>query len=386
MSLRSLLIIGLVALCGCAGTKPLPISSIPANCWTGKELLIWDGKTGFALDPQKSTWRRISNANRNTKYPRMHWLGDGKALAVYWQGEKTEKRWQSVNSAKLCIDHYFPATDTWQRIATIPREGFTFDAKDFLQTAGIALLGDSQVVFVDSNASFTSLEGARLFADGTVRMISRNGAPISLSGTVHASGQQVLFVGHHIAEPKCSGLWQATSDQWQEVNDVFIYDYGHCTVGDRLYFFGGATGKNFVTLMDAFRYYSFGQKRFKYISAANAPTPRRGMAMRWTGKRILVFGGTAEVADSQRDTIRPREQASATGAEFDPQTEKWKPIPSLKKPLIDLLRVQAWTGKELLIWGTSERNQNLLVGYAYNPETRSWRTLASLHDYLLTEH
>jgi hypothetical protein len=77
------------------------------------------------------------------------------------------------------------------------------------------------------------------------------------------------------------------------------------------------------------------------MSAYGAPSPRASGAAAWTGCRFLVWGGAS--ADDGT--------ALGDGAEYDPTTDSWTPLPGAGAPSPRSLSTSVWTGSELVVWG-----------------------------------
>lgn len=101
-----------------------------------------------------------------------------------------------------------------------------------------------------------------------------------------------------------------------------------------------------------------------------APVPSRDQFLEvWTGTSMLAYGGYSTGARGEDDR--------ADGASFDPATGAWTtlppgPLPGLVGP------VGGWTGSEFLVFGNPNPDGPegaTSPGAAYNPATRTWRTL-----------
>lgn len=103
--------------------------------------------------------------------------------------------------------------------------------------------------------------------------------------------------------------------------------------------------------------------------------PRSGQAAVWTGKDLLVWGGSASGGVGY-----PSPQSFADGAAYDPTAATWQPLPPA--PLRGRGNVAAvWAGSEALFWGGSSATgpggmtQVVDDGAAYDPTTRAWQPL-----------
>jgi hypothetical protein len=89
---------------------------------------------------------------------------------------------------------------------------------------------------------------------------------------------------------------------------------------------------------------------FAYNPASNSwrrlpplESSRFGAATVWTGKELLVWGGS-ETADGGAPVIPPH------GFAYDPKANRWSPLP--QAPLVGRLDPTAvWTGRALIVWG-----------------------------------
>jgi N-acetylneuraminic acid mutarotase len=88
----------------------------------------------------------------------------------------------------------------------------------------------------------------------------------------------------------------------------------------------------------------------------------------WTGREMLVWGGRAHGL--------PKTNAFQTGARYDPQTDTWKPISALGALSPRSQTAAVWTGRELIVWGgVADGYTPLADGARYNPETDTWKAL-----------
>jgi hypothetical protein len=97
----------------------------------------------------------------------------------------------------------------------------------------------------------------------------------------------------------------------------------------------------------------------------------------WTGREMIVWGGLS----GDGGVGRP-EDLRADGAAYDPRSGEWRRIaPAPLSPR--QYHVAVWSGKEMLVWGGSailrplreERERLLYDGAAYNPKADRWRPL-----------
>ncbi|MDQ3982490.1 MAG: hypothetical protein M3271_07415 [Actinomycetota bacterium] len=110
--------------------------------------------------------------------------------------------------------------------------------------------------------------------------------------------------------------------------------------------------------------------------AADEPRPcrdgsgvhaRMGSAIGWTGDEVLVWGGDLGGQFDYPDV-------AMDGVSFDPVEKTWRRVPA---PDMPPFRPEAvvWTGAELIVAGDRTGRKDRTVGAAYDPGTRSWRSL-----------
>ncbi|MGH2641598.1 MAG: Kelch repeat-containing protein [Actinomycetota bacterium] len=98
-------------------------------------------------------------------------------------------------------------------------------------------------------------------------------------------------------------------------------------------------------------------------------SPLRGRsvpAFAWTGSELLIWGGWD---GGFRDA-----PYFADGAAFDPAEGTWRMLPPA--PIAARTSFSAWTGSELIVWGSTDRFSRMRDGAAYDPQTDTWRTIS----------
>ena len=94
--------------------------------------------------------------------------------------------------------------------------------------------------------------------------------------------------------------------------------------------------------------------------------------MVWTGKDIVMWGGDqASPGDpSALGYIR-----ATSGVLLDPRTGAWRALPAQGGPGPRLPDISVWTGKEVLIVGGSDYPTHFYDAWALDPEKGTWRRL-----------
>jgi hypothetical protein len=98
----------------------------------------------------------------------------------------------------------------------------------------------------------------------------------------------------------------------------------------------------------------------------DAPIEARAPFSVWTGRELIVWGSTDR-------SVRSRD-----GAAYDPSTNTWRRIADAPIELTDATAV--WTGEEMIVFGAALHGGNFpetqtAIGAAYDPETDTWREL-----------
>ncbi|MCI0536185.1 MAG: hypothetical protein L0Z50_13245 [Verrucomicrobiales bacterium] len=108
---------------------------------------------------------------------------------------------------------------------------------------------------------------------------------------------------------------------------------------------------------------------WKAMSTVRAPDPRYAHSAIWTGRELIIWGG--------RSPTGQREESYNTGARYDPMTDSWTPVSMAGAPARRDSHTAIWTGKEMIVWA------GFSVGYPdtwndggrYDPVTDSWKPL-----------
>jgi hypothetical protein len=99
-------------------------------------------------------------------------------------------------------------------------------------------------------------------------------------------------------------------------------------------------------------------------------TPRSGHVAVWTGREMIVWGGSALPESGE-----PLDFPTQDGAGYDPDADTWREISPAPVPG-GVGYSAIWTGEEMIVWGDASLDAKKAAGAAYDPETDAWRTIA----------
>ena len=270
--------------------------------WTGKEMLVWGPFTHEAYNPATNRWRLLPR-------PPSDGLNAVGAGLVAWTGREMIG-WGGGCCGDAFDDGaaYNPTTNTWRTLARSPLTG--------RQSPLGAWTGRELIVLGGRDGDGKALTGAAAYdpATDTWRRIASPPANTS-DAVVVWSGRELLVVG------------------------------------------GTGEGRKLPTA------------GIGYITATNRwrtlPPMESGRARAaavWTGKRLFVWGGEQRLSG---EDVLP-----AHGLAYDPKSGRWSPLPEASvQGRLDPVAV--WTGKRMIVWGGSDPGEYdaRVDGAAFAPAT-----------------
>ena len=124
--------------------------------------------------------------------------------------------------------------------------------------------------------------------------------------------------------------------------------------------------------------YNLANDTWRPTSRINCPMERYLHSAVWTGREMIVWGGTptADLRD---------------GYKYDPVNDTWTPISMAGAPPLRWNHRAVWTGREMIVWGgEGSPDGNWIYGRSdggrYDPETDTWLPLAPCPLQGRTEH
>ena len=216
--------------------------------------------------------------------------------------------------------------ECWEQRATSDLSG---------RAANAVWTGTEMVVFGGEGMGTSFADGARYcLAEDTWAMLPQNGAPSSRTGHVMVwTGKEVIVWGG----------------------------------------FGGLWGNN--TNRDDGARYNPKTDSWKPVTLRHAPAARFDLTAVWTGREMLVWGGYQDAQSRYQGAHSDAHLNS--GGRYDPARDTWNPITTKGAPSRRSFNSVVWTGKEMIVWGGSDAKKVLSDGGRYNPATDSWKPIST---------
>lgn len=162
-------------------------------------------------------------------------------------------------------------------------------------------------------------------------------------------------------------IYDVRASRWAPVSDVGAPRFAQRAVGTADEWFvwalGGAGEHNEVALLDP------AQSRWRSTLAPLSQDARNLSAITWTGRQVLVWGGTEATFATQP----PR----ADGFRYDPASDQWSSVETSGAPSPRWGAELFWTGTEALVWGGNNGSRQQWDGGLYDPIDDRWRPLPS---------
>jgi hypothetical protein len=104
-----------------------------------------------------------------------------------------------------------------------------------------------------------------------------------------------------------------------------------------------------------------------------------------TGQRLLFWGGVTHAPDEKGYDFSLGYPpgypgylgtAAVDGIAYEPEADRWEPIPPAPIPALAREATSVWTGRELLVWGPVPGTRSS-AGALYDPHTRQWRQMVA---------
>jgi hypothetical protein len=281
------------------------------------------------------------------------------AIASVWTGHQMivrGVRWTNQGMRRVTVA-YDPAANTWSQLPRGPKPPVT-EGSDVAVWTGkeMLLIGPTSAAYNPATGTWRPIPPPRL-----------GGPPSSIAAW---TGHEAIVWGGTCcgSTTRVGALYNPATNTWRKITAPF---------GARRGVEGAWTGRELV-LAGGTGQPGAAVQTYKNGAAYNPATntwrriplmPRReeGAAAVWDGREILFLGG-----------YRPGAlQPPARGLAFNPVTSTWRKLPAMAYPRHGCAAV--WTGRKLLMWGglTGSYGKPVLPphGEVYKPATDRWTAL-----------
>ncbi len=311
---------------------PVDLSAIATGVWTGREVLVTsparDARTGAAYDPAATSWHQLPvDATLGVLPAGEHAVWTGKEMLV-WGG------FRQVG--------YKPATNRWRRLRGIPVGP---EPRAVVAWTGTQMIGwgggccgdniDDGAAYRPRTNSWRKLPAAPL-AGRQSAMSAWTGRELVIVGGSADGGKFADGAAYNPTTrtwrripPLPSPRWDATAT-W-DGRDVIVVG-GNTTT---------ATGLRPLATVFAYRPSTNRWRRLRPM-----PRGRAAHVAVWTGKRLLVWGGST-VQGTTTVTL-------GTGMSFDPIGNRWSPLPVsplARREVGPSPLTGVWTGTQMIVLG-----------------------------------
>ncbi|HEX6851987.1 MAG TPA: MopE-related protein [Candidatus Polarisedimenticolaceae bacterium] len=332
--------------------------------WTGSEMIVWGGEIGATsyansggrYDPSTNTWAATSTVGAPIQRTLHTAVWTGSEMIV-WGGRSTASVYERSGG------RYDPTTDTW--IATSSAAGAP--AARAFHTA--VWTGSRMIVWGGFNGPNLN-SGARYDPASDTWTATSTGANLPSARYAHVAawtGSEMLVWGGEVASNTATnsgGGYDPVLDAWTPTSTgqgTPTARRSHTAVwtGRELIVWGGSghtnTGGRYAPSTDSW---------IPTSTAASVPQERYGQSAVWTGSEMIVWGGQGS-------------SVLGNGGRFDPATANWVPTSSgANAPSLRTDHAAVWSGTEMIVWGGYADwpvAEVLATGARYDPMTDAWR-------------
>ena len=334
--------------------------------WTGTEMIVWGGFDGSSLvaqadggryNPALNTWKPV--ANTNAPGPRyLHtavWTGTEMIVWGGYSGFTGSTYWNDGS-------RYNPVLDTWTSVTTN-------NAPAGRNNHVAVWTGTEMIVWGGSNASGDRNDGGRYNpASGVWTALPTNGAPSirAFSTALWTGSEMLVWGGQHFINSfnrpsyNDGGRYNPAGNTWTDIptNNAPSPRHYHTAVwtGSEMIVWGGFD----AALDNSGGRYNPVSDTWTPLPTNAAPTARSIHTAIWTGSEMIVWGGQPLSGNSIND-----------GGRYQLASNSWVPLPAAK-PSPRYFHGAVWTGNEMIVWGGSDGANYFNTGARYNPVSDNW--------------
>ncbi|MCI0618658.1 putative Ig domain-containing protein, partial [bacterium] len=347
--------------------------------WTGSEMIVWGGEyfecnpscdnfylnDGGRYNPLSDTWTATS-IDFPVPEPRSHtvsiWTGN---KMIIWGGGQTP-----LNSGGA----YDPTSDTWADIGSSPLDARRDHTIVWNGTEMIVWGGYGGPIFIAEPLA----NGARYnpSSDSWVGISYDNNIPSSqvFHSAIWTGTEMIVWGGGGLSPgSNTGGRYDPALNNWTPTStgaNVPDGRYSHTGVwsGSEMIIWGGYSGFLNSFLNSGGGYDPVSDSWTATSIGSNVPAARYYHTAIWSGNEMIIWGGTSSGPIVFND-----------GGRYDPMGDSWLPTSTgINVPLARYAHTSVWTGQEMIVWGGSDQNFNLLVsGGRYDPTLDTWSSTST---------
>lgn len=314
--------------------------------WTGSELLVWGGlpfgintdwrNDGWRYVPGTNSWHPMSSTNAPgvRQFPLGVWTGHE---LVIWGGHKVTNPPDSLQTG-ACYD---PATDTWHPTSLVgapPKRGdhtmiwtgsevivwggYNFSSGDYLRSGGR---------YNPASNSWTAVSVLNAPGKRSKHTAIWNGSEMIIWGGGFLTGS---LDWEHRSD---FGCYDPADDQWNPGPTAGApasrSDHSALWTGTGMIVWGGWNGNTFEEhLLQTGALLDRAAGTWTNLPLPGAPAGRAGHCAAWTGREMIVWGGSVD-------------GSKQSGARFEPSSGTWSAITTDRAPTGGNRGAAAWTGE-----------------------------------------
>jgi len=339
-----------------------------AAVWTGRQMLVWGGSptgpSGGRYDPLTDAWSPITTVGAPADRSQSSAVWTGREMIV-WGGDTGIPAIGYVNTG----GRYDPVSDSWSptSLAGAPTariyQSTVWTGREMILWGG--LLPGGAGTSTDDGSRYDPTQDAWV----PLPSLGRPGMR-ALHVAVWTGLEMIVFGGKDYATT--NGLFDGGSyrppispgDVWGTISTIDAPEprVTHSAVwtGREMIIWGG-TG--LVTNLDTGGRYDFITKSWTATSTSGAPTRRPNVNSVWTGREMIIWG---------HGSI-----PNAQGGRYDPPSDTWTLISQTGEPADRIQSTMVWTGRELIVWGGSLVGIGVTGdGARYDPKTDTWSPIS----------
>jgi hypothetical protein len=331
--------------------------------WTGSRMVVWGGsssdKTGGRYDPDTDIWSPTNETGAPS--PRAYHTAvwdDQDGLMIVWGGGGSHSG-----------GRYNPTTDSWTPMANAPA---VTQHDPVVWTGNLMLVwgrDETYYVYTNSGGKYDPTTDAWTTMPTAGAPSGRNVHTAVWTGTVMVVWGGIDGVTGYV---NTGGRYNPVSDSWEQeamtpqnapsprAQHTAVWDDTH-----GLMIVWGGYGAGPVLTNTGGRYDPATNTWFT-VNWADAPSPRHAHTAVWTGRQMVVWGGSS---------------ADQTGGRYDPATDSWEDTSLTNAPPARSFHTAVWADREraMVVWGGSINTFPYVTngGGRYDPATDEWFDVAT---------